>query len=59
RSWVLIVNIDVKTGKLTLDEKFREKGSVHSGIDFDRSSWPHGASGKALVHGALFGPAAK
>ncbi|HKP69239.1 MAG TPA: selenium-binding protein SBP56-related protein, partial [Pyrinomonadaceae bacterium] len=47
RSWVLIVNIDVKTGKLTLDEKFREKGSVHSGIDFDRSSWPHGASGKA------------
>jgi hypothetical protein len=57
RSWVLIANIDMSTGKLTLDETFRMKGGSYSGIDFDRSRWPHGATGKALVHGALFGPA--
>ncbi len=57
RSWVLIANIDMKSGKLTLDEKFRMKGSVHTGIDFDRPQWPHGTTGKAFVHGALFGPA--
>jgi hypothetical protein len=57
RSWVLIANIDMSTGKLTLDETFRMKGVSHPGIDFDRSQWPHGAMGKALVHGALFGPA--
>lgn len=59
RSWVLIVNIDSKTGKLSLDENFRAKGADHPGIDFDRLSWPHGKSGKAVVHGALFGPAPK
>ncbi len=57
RSWVLIANIDMKTGKLTLDEKFRTKGSNKPGVDFDRLQWPHGATGKAFVHGALFGPA--
>lgn len=52
RSWVLIVAVDNQTGKLTLDEKF---GSV----DFDRPEWPHGKSGKAVVHGALFWTKAK
>jgi hypothetical protein len=54
RSWVVIANIDQETGKLTLDEDFREKGVDHPGIDFDRPRWPHGATGKAVVHGALF-----
>ena len=56
RSWVLIGNIDMKTGKLTLDEKFRAKGAADPGLNFDRPRFPHGASGKAFVHGALFGP---
>ena len=56
QSWVLIANIDMKTGKLTLDEKFKTKGSEQLGIDFDRVRWPHGETGKALVHGSLFGP---
>ena len=47
KSWVLIVDVDEETGKLSLDEKF---GSV----DFDRPDWPHGKTGKAFVHGALF-----
>lgn len=55
RSWVLIVNFDRRTGKMTIDEKFRT-GRGALGIDFDRVRWPHGPSGKALVHGALFGP---
>lgn len=55
-SWVLIANIDMATGKLTLDENFKMKGADHPGIDFDRPRWPHGETGKAFVHGALFGP---
>ncbi|MEK6325183.1 MAG: selenium-binding protein SBP56-related protein [Acidobacteriota bacterium] len=57
KSWVLIVNIDSETGKLTLDENFKVRGADHPGIDFNRPRWPHGATGKAVVHGALFGPA--
>jgi hypothetical protein len=56
RSWVLIVNIDPNTGKLTLDKNWKLKNTGGPGIDFDRSVWPHGSSGKAIVHGALFGP---
>jgi 56kDa selenium binding protein (SBP56) len=59
RSWVLIVNVDSETGRLTLDENFKAKGADHPGIDFDRPSWPHGTTGKGVVHGALFGPAPK
>jgi hypothetical protein len=56
QSWVLVVNLDRETGRLTLDGKFKEVGRDHPGIDFDRARWPHGASGKAVIHGALFGP---
>jgi hypothetical protein len=56
RSWVLIVNLDRRTGKMTLDEDFKIKNAATTGIDFDRVEWPHGSSGKAVVHGALFGP---
>jgi hypothetical protein len=59
RSWVLIVNVDSETGKLTLDENFKLKGADHPGVDFDRPSWPHGTTGKGVVHGALFGPTLK
>ena len=56
RSWVLIVNVDSATGKLALDENFRAKGADLPGVDFDRPRWPHGATGKGVVHGAVFGP---
>jgi hypothetical protein len=54
RSWILIVNVDRETGKLTLDEDFRVEGIDHPGVDFDRPNWPHGKAGKAWVHGAVF-----
>jgi hypothetical protein len=56
RSWVLIVNVDCETGKLALDENFKAKGADLPGVDFDRPRWPHGTTGKGVVHGALFGP---
>ena len=56
QSWVLVANLDEETGRLTLDETFREAGREQPGIDFNRALWPHGASGKAVIHGALFGP---
>ena len=45
-SRLLIATIDPKTGKLALDPNIA--------INFDRKSWPHGDSGKAIPHGAVF-----
>ncbi len=54
-SWVLIVDLDEETGALTIDEAFRDEGFALPGIDFNRMQWPHGETGGAVVHGALFG----
>ena len=51
---VLLARIDPATGRLSLDESFRDKGSATPGVSFDRASWPHGATGKAVPHGAVF-----
>lgn len=56
RSWVLLVDLDPGTGRLSLDMSFKKKGATSPGIDFNREVWPHGKTGKAWVHGALFGP---
>lgn len=53
-SRLLIAKIDAKTGKLSLDETFREKGSAQPGINFDREDWPHGKNGRGIPHGAVF-----
>jgi hypothetical protein len=55
KNWVLAARIDPK-GKLSLDESFREPGASVPGISFNRQEWPHGRTGPAVVHGALFGP---
>lgn len=49
-SWLAMLRFDQQTGKLSLDESFGEAG----GIQFDRIEWPHGTSGKAIVHGTVF-----
>lgn len=51
---VLMARIDPSGGQLSLDETFRDKGSATPGVSFDRASWPHGLTGKALPHGAVF-----
>lgn len=46
QSKLLMASINRRTGKLALDSKLS--------IDFDRLNWPHGDSGKAIPHGAVF-----
>lgn len=53
-SWVLMLRFDDRTGRLSIDETFRAKGSEGPGLSFDRAGWPHGSTGKALVHGSVF-----
>jgi 56kDa selenium binding protein (SBP56) len=55
-SWVLVAHFDPAKGTLSLDQSFRAPGATVPGISFDRQQWPHGKAGRALVHGALFGP---
>jgi hypothetical protein len=55
-SWVLVARFDTGKGALSLDQSFREPGADKPGISFDRQQWPHGKAGRAIVHGALFGP---
>jgi hypothetical protein len=55
-SWVLLARFDPEKGALSLDQTFREPGATLPGISFDRQEWPHGKGGRAIVHGALFGP---
>ena len=45
-SRLLIATVDPKSGKLALDPSVS--------INFDRPIWPHGDSGKAIPHGAVF-----
>ena len=55
-SWVLVARFDTEKGTLSLDQSFRQPGATMPGISFDRQQWPQGKAGRALVHGALFGP---
>jgi hypothetical protein len=54
-SWVLMLNFDAETGRMTIDENFRDSGAAQPGVTFQRDAWPHGNTGPAVVHGALFG----
>lgn len=49
-SWVLMLKFDDQTGKLSIDEAFGRAGRA----DFEGQQWPHGDSGKAIVHGTVF-----
>ncbi len=51
---MLIVNIDSRTGRLSVDKTFKEKGSTRLGMNFDREKWPHGKNGRSIPHGAVF-----
>ena len=52
--WVMLLNLDPETGRLSVDERFRDAGSDRPGVRFDRTDWPHGATGRAMPHGAVF-----
>ena len=54
RTKVLLINLNSETGEMTFDESFRDRGSEDIGVEFDRSSWPHGEAGPAKPHGTVF-----
>ena len=51
---VHMVRIDPATGRLRLDTAFRDEATGVVGIDFNRATWPHGATGPARPAGLLF-----
>jgi hypothetical protein len=51
---IYMINFDPQTGKLALDERFRDAGSDQPGVSMDGKSWPHGFKGDAFPHGTVF-----
>jgi hypothetical protein len=52
---VLMFDIDPADGQLRLDESFGSPEFPRAGVSFYRDAWPHGESGTAVPHAALFG----
>jgi hypothetical protein len=50
---VVLLEIDTMSGQLNLVESFRSPGHPF-GLSFDRDEWPHGNTGPAYAHGAVF-----
>jgi hypothetical protein len=53
-SRVLLARLDRATGVLRLDSAFMPPGAGRPGVDFAREQWPHGTTGRAIPHGAVF-----
>ncbi|MGH7583164.1 MAG: hypothetical protein ACREL5_08070 [Gemmatimonadales bacterium] len=51
---VFVVDFDPDDGHLAVDSLFRDAGSDRPGVDFASRTWPHGFTGRALPHGAVF-----
>ena len=48
-----LLQLDLQTGALTVDESFRDTdGKI--GVSFAKRGWPHGWEGTGLPHGAVF-----
>lgn len=52
---VMLFTLERGTGRLALDSTFHAPGDSVPGVSFDRTTWPHGAAGRAAPHGAVFG----
>jgi len=48
-----LLKLDEQTGALTMDDALRDADGK-SGVNFDRSDWPHSWSGKGIPHGVVF-----
>jgi hypothetical protein len=53
---VYLIDVDRETGKLRLADDLPATGSGIPGVRFDRDQWPHGETGPAFAHGAVFSP---
>ena len=49
-----VIDLDRKSGKLALDEKFADPDDRKPGIDMNGKAWPHGFKGNAAPHGTVF-----
>jgi hypothetical protein len=49
-----MLRVDTETGQLRVDNAFRDETTDEVGIDFNRTKWPHGATGPARPRGLLF-----
>jgi len=54
RHRVLIVDLDPQSGRMEVDRSFGSPEDAEPGISFDRPEWPHGSTGPADPHGAVF-----
>ncbi len=50
----VLLHLDPETGGLSVIEDFRTPGAAVPGADMSRASWPHGDTGPAVPHGAVF-----
>ncbi len=53
---VKVAHFDRSTGLLSWDADFKDRGATSPGVSYHRASWPNGAKGMAMPHGALFVP---
>jgi len=51
---VYLIDVDPATGKLQLARDLPATPTGIPGIRFDRNDWPHGKTGPAFAHGAVF-----
>lgn len=51
---VVLARFDSSTGRLSLDQRFREEGASEPGFRMDNKTWPHGGNAKGIPHGAVF-----
>jgi hypothetical protein len=56
QGYVLVVDVDPRTGALAMDSTFRDERTGAVGVSLDGRTWPHGTIKRAFAHGALFGP---
>jgi hypothetical protein len=49
-----MVDFDPENGTMSLDESFRDPGSIMPGVSFLRDDWPHGITRDAIPHGVVF-----
>ena len=54
RNRVMIARFDSATGRLSIDERFREERASEPGFRMDGRTWPHGGSAAGIPHGAVF-----
>lgn len=52
RLWML--QMDVVSGWLRMDNSFHDPGNDRPGVSFDHEEWPHGRTGRGVPHGSVF-----